>query len=154
MARVKRSEEAEFIKKIQLAISTYYKKRSVSKLAFHQPTLFRKDDKVITLNLEPTGEDRLFLTGLHQHLLDTIDKQIHQDEDHKYTPHLTMFTDKDGFPIPDLCNEELQLCNSNTIHMVDGVSEYAITQPIRLMPSALTVRRLGTAEVITSLQMK
>ena len=152
LAKVKRSDEAEFIKSIQLAIGSYYKEKNINKLTFHHPTMFRRDNQVITLNLEPTGEDKLFLTGLHQHLLTTIGEQIHQDEEHGYTPHLTMFTKKDDLPLPDLLPEELQLCNTDTIHRVDGESQYTITQPILIMPSALTIRRLGSAEVLSSLR--
>ena len=63
-----------------------------------------------------------------------------------------MFTKKHDLPLPDLLPEELQLCNTNTIHRVDGESQYTITQPIMIMPSALTIRRLGSAEVIRSLK--
>ena len=152
LAKVKKSDETEFTKNIQVAINSYYKEKNINKLTFHNPTMFRSDNQVTTLNIEPTGADKLFLTGLHQHLLTTIGKQIQQDEEHGYTPHLTMFTKKPDLPLPDLLPEELQLCNTDTIHRVDGESQYTITQPIMIMPSALTIRRLGSAEVISSLK--
>ena len=152
LAKVRRSDEADFTKNVQVAIDNFYQEKKINKLTFQNPTLFRKDNQVTTFNMEPTGEDKLFLTGLHQHLLTTIGDQIQQDQDHGYTPHLTMFTKKPNLSLPDLLPEELQLCNTDTIHRVDGESQYTKTHPIKILPSALSIRRLGSAEVISSLR--
>ena len=69
LAKVRRSDEADFTKNVQVAIDNFYQEKKINKLTFQNPTLFRKDNQVTTFNMEPTGEDKLFLTGLHQHLL-------------------------------------------------------------------------------------
>ena len=137
---------------ICLAITNYYKQSKYNPIPFHNPTVFKKEGQVITLNLEPTGEDKHFLTGLHQHLLTTIGNQIQQDQHHTYNPHITMFTSRPNLPLPDLLPEELQLCNTDSLLKVDGKSQYIKSQQVKIMPSGLTVRRLGSAEVISSLR--
>ena len=109
LAKVRKKDEADFTKNVQKTITNYYKQSRFNPISFHNPTMFKKEGKVITLNLEPTGEDRQFLTGLHQHLLTTIGNQIQQDEHHAYNPHINMFTTKPDLPLPDLLPEELQL---------------------------------------------
>ena len=109
LAKVRKKDEANFTKNVQEAITNYYKQSRFNPISFRNPTMFKKEGQVITLNLEPTGEDKQFLTGLHQHLLTTICNQIQQDLHHTYNPQITMFTTKPKLPLPDLLPEELQL---------------------------------------------
>ena len=58
IAKVRKKDEASFTKSVQEAITAYYKQNKFAHLSFLNPTMFEKEGTVITLNLEPTGEDR------------------------------------------------------------------------------------------------
>ena len=138
-------EEQEVIKLIEGVLQDSTDLREVDLTHYRS---FKNDaGQTTTIHLEPTSEHTSKLTKINQKLKDKLGTRFKSDN-FGFTPHLTLFQAKETAPLPDLTQEDLNLCATDSINTSGKGAVFEPERKLRVVTHRFGLRKLGTSDLI------